>query len=70
MRAPDASTAPLSVSALVHTDMNVDFKLDKSSARASSPLFWPAPKGRVLDVIVGANELPEFLRLSKVMTET
>ncbi len=55
---------------LVHTDMNVDFKLDDKSAREGSPLFWPAPKGRVLDVIVGANELPEFLRLSTAMAET
>lgn len=55
---------------LVHTDMNVDFKLDEKSAHDGSPLFWPAPKGRVMDVIVGANELPEFVRLSKVMTET
>lgn len=54
---------------LVHTDMNVDFKLDDKSAHDGSPLFWPAPKGRVMDVIVGANELPEFVRLSKVMAE-
>ena len=55
---------------LVHTDMNAEFKLDDKSAHDGSPLFWPAPKGRVMDVIVGANELPEFVRLSKVMTET
>jgi arylformamidase len=55
---------------LVHTDMNAEFKLDDKSAYDGSPLFWPAPKGRVMDVIVGANELPEFVRLSKVMTET
>jgi arylformamidase len=55
---------------LVHTDMNAEFKLDETSARESSPLFWPAPKGRVMDVIVGAAELPEFVRLSRVMAET
>jgi arylformamidase len=55
---------------LVHTDMNVDFKLDDKSAHDGSPLFWPAPKGRVMDVIVGANELPEFVRLSKVMADS
>lgn len=55
---------------LVHTDMNADFRLDEKSAREGSPLLWPAPKGRVMDVIVGAAELPEFLRLSKVMTTT
>lgn len=55
---------------LVNTDMNADFKLDDASARAISPLFWPAPKGRVLDVVVGADELPEFIRLSHVMADT
>jgi arylformamidase len=55
---------------LIHTDMNVDFKLDEASARASSPLFWPAPKGLVLDVVVGGDELPEFIRLSHVMADS
>lgn len=55
---------------LVHTDMNADFKLDETSAHAGSPLFWQPPKGRVMDVIVGGAELPEFLRLSKAMAET
>jgi arylformamidase len=55
---------------LIHTDMNVDFKLDEASARASSPLFWPAPQGLVLDVVVGGDELPEFIRLSHVMADT
>lgn len=55
---------------LVHTDMNADYKLDEASARASSPLFWPAPKGKTLDVVVGAAELPEFVRQSKVMADT
>jgi arylformamidase len=55
---------------LVHTDMNADFKLDEETARASSPLFWPAPKGRVLDIVVGGDELPEFIRLSRVMADS
>jgi arylformamidase len=55
---------------LVNTDMNADFKLDEASARASSPLFWPAPKGSVLDIVVGGDELPEFIRLSHVMADT
>src|SRR5690606_15727103 len=54
---------------LVNTDMNADFKLDDASARASSPLFWPAPAGRVLDIVVGGDELPEFIRLSHVMAD-
>jgi len=55
---------------LVNTDMNADFKLDEASARAASPLFWPAPQGRVLDIVVGADELPEFIRLSHVMADS
>jgi arylformamidase len=55
---------------LVNTDMNADFKLDDASARAISPLFWPAPAGRVLDLVVGGDELPEFIRLSHVMADT
>jgi len=55
---------------LINTDMNADFKLDETSARESSPLFWPAPKGRILDVVVGGAELPEFIRLSHVMADS
>lgn len=55
---------------LVHTDMNADYKLDEASARAASPLFWPAPKGKVLDIVVGEKELPEFLRQSQAMSES
>jgi arylformamidase len=50
---------------LVYTEMNNDYKLDEASARAISPLFWPAPKGKVLDIVVGEKELPEFVRQSK-----
>ena len=57
------------LSPLVHTDMNADFRLDDAAARKSSPLFWPAPKGRLLDVVVGGKELPEFLRQSRAMTD-
>ena len=55
---------------LVHTEMNNDYRLDEASARAISPLFWTAPKGKVLDIVVGEKELPEFVRQSKAMAET
>lgn len=55
---------------LVNTDMNETFRLDAASARASSPLFWTPPEGRVLDIVVGGAELPEFIRLSHVMADS
>lgn len=58
------------LSPLIHTAMNADFKLDETSARASSPLFWPVPDGRrVLDSVVGGAELPEFLRQARSIVD-
>lgn len=54
---------------LVHVSMNTDYKLDDASARAISPLYWPAPKGRVMDCVVGGAELPEFIRQSREMAD-
>jgi len=45
--------------------MNQDLRLDPTEARQVSPQFWPAPAGRVLDVLVGALESREFLRQSR-----
>ena len=36
--------------------MNQDLRLDEASAREVSPLFWPAPKGRAFDAVVGGLE--------------
>jgi arylformamidase len=55
---------------LVHTSMAEDLRLDEASAREVSPLFWPAPKGRPFDAIVGGLESSEFLRQSRVVAET
>lgn len=71
----DLVTAGYSISGLfdltplIHTGMNADFKLDEEAARASSPLFWPVPKGRVFDSVVGGAELPEFLRQAKSIVD-
>ena len=54
---------------LTHTGMNADFKLDETSARASSPLFWPLPGKRTFDSVVGGAELPEFLRQAKSIVD-
>ena len=54
---------------LTHLAGNAEFKLTEASARAISPLFWPAPKGKVFDSVVGGDESAEFLRHSKTIAE-
>src|SRR5262245_41751071 len=54
---------------LVHTSMAEDLRLDEATARSVSPLFWPAPKGRPFDAVVGGLESSEFLRQSRVVAD-
>jgi arylformamidase len=54
---------------LVGVSVNQDLRLDIDGAREMSPLLWPAPRGRVLDAVVGARESNEFLRQSRVITD-
>ena len=54
---------------LTHLAGNAEFKLDDKSARAISPLYWPAPQGRVFDAVVGGIESPEFLRQSRIIAD-
>jgi len=54
---------------LVNVSMNQDLRLDAQSAREASPLFWPAPNGRVFDAVVGGIESAEFLRQSKTIAD-
>src|SRR5437899_7135925 len=46
---------------LVGISMNQDLRLDLLEARRLSPLFWDAPRGRALDVTLGAQESREVL---------
>jgi arylformamidase len=55
---------------LVHTSMAEDLRLDEATTRSVSPLFWPAPKDRVFDAVVGSLESSEFLRQSGIIVET
>lgn len=55
---------------LVQITMAQDLRLDEAEARRVSPLFWPAPKGRAFDAVVGGLESSEFLRQSRVIAET
>jgi arylformamidase len=54
---------------LLHVSQNQDLKLDETSARACSPLYWRVPAGRTLDAAVGSLESSEFLRQSKTVVE-
>jgi arylformamidase len=54
---------------LLSVSMNDDLRLDADSARAASPLFWPAPKGHAFDAVVGGGESSEFLRQSKSIAD-
>jgi arylformamidase len=50
---------------LVHVSMNQDWRLDETSARALSPIHWPAPKA--FDCVVGNLESGEFRRQSRAL---
>jgi arylformamidase len=73
---PDLVPAAYSISGLfdltplVGIPMAHDLRLDESEARSVSPLFWPAPKGRPFDAVVGALESSEFLRQSRTVADT
>lgn len=54
---------------LTHLAGNAEFKLTEESAKAISPIFQPAPKGKVLDSVVGGIESSEFLRQSKIIVD-
>jgi arylformamidase len=55
---------------LVGIPMAQDLRLDANDVRHVSPLFWPAPSGRVFDAVVGSLESSEFLRQSRTVAET
>jgi arylformamidase len=73
---PDLVPAAYSISGLfdltplVGIPMAHDLRLDESEARTLSPLFWPAPKGRPFDAVVGALESSEFLRQSRTVADS
>jgi arylformamidase len=54
---------------LLDVSMNQDFRLDEEGARKNSPVLWPAPRGLVLDAVVGARESNEFLRQSQLIAD-
>ena len=57
------------VEPVLQTSVNADVRLDAAEARRLSPILWPVAPGRVLDVVVGGAESPEFLRQSHAIAE-
>ena len=54
---------------LVSTSINAKLGLDAASARAQSPLFWPAPAGLLLDAVAGGAESAEYHRQSRTIVD-
>lgn len=54
---------------LVPTSINSALKLNDTSAKAASPLFWTAPARGSLDAVVGGNESAEYFRQSRVIVD-
>ena len=54
---------------LVETSINAALRLDPATARAASPLFWPAPSRGSLDAVVGEQESAEYFRQSRTIVE-
>jgi arylformamidase len=54
---------------LLGISVNDDLRLSPEDAVRLSPVLWPVAPGRVLDVVVGGAESPEFRRQSQAMAE-
>src|SRR6185312_10176641 len=54
---------------LVETSINKALGLDGATAKAASPMFWPAPAHGSLDAVVGERESAEYHRQSRTVTE-
>jgi arylformamidase len=55
---------------LVGTSINKALRMDATSAKAASPLFWAPPAHGCLDAVVGGNESAEYFRQSRTIVET
>lgn len=52
------------------TFVNDALRMSEAEARELSPLFWPPPRGRILDAVVGGEESGEYLRQSRTIVES
>lgn len=64
-----ALSAVSDLTPLVSLAVNSDLRLDAAEAKRVSPLFWPVPPGRILDVVVGGAESSEFRRQSRILAD-
>ena len=55
---------------LVNFSLNQDLRLSAEDAQRLSPLLWPVPPGRLLDVTVGDLESDAFKSQSRTMADT
>lgn len=55
---------------LEQTSLNTALRLDATTARAASPLFWTPPAQASLDAVVGDDESGEYFRQSRAIVET
>lgn len=55
---------------LVPTSINMALGLTETSARAASPIGWPMPKSGRFVAAVGGDESSEYLRQSRMLTDT
>jgi arylformamidase len=54
---------------LIGTSINEALGLDRTAAKAASPLFWQPPVDGKLDAIVGENESAEYHRQSQTIVK-
>jgi arylformamidase len=59
----------LVVAAYAISGLNKALRLDQTTARAASPLFWNAPLRGNLDAVVGENESAEYFRQSRTIVD-
>ena len=68
VRAAYAVSGVFELEPLIPTSLNAALKLTPQTAKAASPLMWPAPKGRTLVAAVGGEESREFIRQAMAVT--
>lgn len=54
---------------LISTSINAALRLDNAEAQALSPLYWPAPEEKLLDLVVGSEESGEYVRQSRLIAD-